>query len=65
MRAVLRFDLACAQRLIEMKAMTAERTRGERDRKERRRQEREAAKLQQQCADLYNTSFDLPPVSVI
>lgn len=39
-----------AQRLVEMKAMNAERTRGERDRKERRRQEKEAARLQQQCA---------------
>lgn len=36
------------QRLIEMKAMTAERTRGERERKERRRAEKEAAKLQEQ-----------------
>jgi len=36
------------QRLLEMKAMNAERTRGERDKKERRRQEKEAARLQQQ-----------------
>ena len=37
-----------AQRLIEMRVMNAERTRGERERKERRRQEKEAARLQQQ-----------------
>lgn len=36
------------QRLIEMKAMTSERTRSERERKERKRQEKEAAKLQEQ-----------------
>ena len=42
------------QRLIEMKAMTAERTRGERDRKERRRQEKEASKLREQCVPAVN-----------
>ncbi len=36
------------QRLVEMKAMNAERTRGEREKKERRRQDKEAARLQQQ-----------------
>lgn len=36
------------QRLVEMKAMNAERTRGEREKKERKRQEKEAARLQQQ-----------------
>jgi len=36
------------QRLIEMKAMTAVRTKSERDKKEKRRQEKEAAKLQEQ-----------------
>lgn len=36
------------QRLVEMKQMNAERTRGEREKKERKRQEKEAARLQQQ-----------------
>ena len=44
--------VCAAQRLIEMKAMNAERTKGERSRKERRRQEKEAAKLQEQCGPL-------------
>ncbi|BDA46673.1 probable G patch domain-containing protein 8 [Coccomyxa sp. Obi] len=42
------YDHHHKKRLIEMKAMTAERTRGERERKERRRAEKEAAKLQEQ-----------------
>ena len=36
------------QRLIEMRVMNAERTRGEREKKERRRQDKEAVRLQQQ-----------------
>ena len=36
------------QRLAEMRAMTAERTRKERERKERRRVEKEMAKLSEQ-----------------
>lgn len=42
-----RFSLPL-QRLIEMKAMTAVRTKSEREKKEKRRQEKEAAKLQEQ-----------------
>lgn len=45
--------MCAAQRLIEMKAMNAERTKGERTRKERKRQEKEAAKLQEQCDPLF------------
>ena len=40
------------QRLQEMKAATAERTRSERERRERRRAEKEWAKLNEQCASL-------------
>ncbi|KAK9918676.1 hypothetical protein WJX75_005881 [Coccomyxa subellipsoidea] len=42
------YDHHHKKRLIEMKAMTSERTRSERERKERKRQEKEAAKLQEQ-----------------
>ena len=42
--------LALLQRLQEMKAATAERTRSERERRERRRAEKEWAKLNEQCA---------------
>ncbi|CAL5228252.1 g11353 [Coccomyxa viridis] len=42
------YDHHHKKRLVEMKAMNAERTRGEREKKERRRQEKEAARLQQQ-----------------
>ena len=40
-----------AQRLMEMKADTAERTRHERGRREKRRAEKEAAKLQERCGN--------------
>lgn len=41
-----------AQRLMEMKADTAERTRQERGRREKRRAEKEAAKLQERCGHI-------------
>jgi hypothetical protein len=41
-------EVCAVQRLVEMKQMNAERTRGEREKKERKRQEKEAARLHQQ-----------------
>ena len=57
----LRSAVALAQRLIEMKAMNTERTKGERERKERRRVEKEAAKLQAQCAHHFPCYLPLLP----
>ncbi len=43
-----KYGCILVQRLIEMRSMNAERSRGEREKKERRRQDKEAARMQQQ-----------------
>jgi hypothetical protein len=48
MGCITRLLCLVLQRLAEMRAMNAERTRKERERKERRRVEREMAKLNEQ-----------------